>query len=69
MYYIKKLNKYPLMKKYKFLRISKTKKLRYINNYSKKKLIIIKNGDHSLSDVNSLKKIKNELSIIIKNIF
>ena len=29
------------MKKFKFLRISKTKKLRYINNYSKKKLYII----------------------------
>ncbi len=41
MYYIKKLNKYPLMKKYKFLRISKTKKLRYIHNYSKKKLYLI----------------------------
>ena len=33
-----------------------------------KKLVIIKNGDHSLSDTKSLKKMKSELSRIIKNI-
>ena len=41
MYYTKKLNKYLYMKKYKFLRISKTKKLRYIHNYCSKKLYVI----------------------------
>ena len=34
---------------------------------AKKKLLIIKNGDHSLSNQNSLKKIIKELNIIIKN--
>ena len=34
---------------------------------AKKKIIIIKNGDHSLSKKNNLKKICNELSKIIKN--
>ena len=36
-------------------------------NKAKKKLLIIKNGDHSLSNQNSLKKIIKELNIIIKN--
>ena len=35
---------------------------------AKKKLVVIKKGDHSLSDPKSLKKIKNELSVFIKNI-
>ena len=35
---------------------------------AKKKLFIIKHGDHSLSDSRSLKLIKNELTKIIKNI-
>ena len=34
---------------------------------AKKKLLIIKNGDHSLSNQNSLKKIIKELNTIIKN--
>ena len=34
---------------------------------AKKKMVIIKNGDHSLSNQKSLKKIIRELSIIIKN--
>ena len=36
-------------------------------NKAKKKLLIIKNGDHSLSNQNSLKKIIKELNTIIKN--
>mgnify|MGYP006176299679 CR=1 FL=1 len=35
---------------------------------SKKKLLIIKSGDHSLSDKNHLKKIINELKKIVENI-
>ena len=35
---------------------------------AKKKLIVIKKGDHSLSDLKSLKMMRNELSSIIKNI-
>ena len=35
---------------------------------AKKKLFIIKKGDHSLSDARSLKMIKNQLTKIIKNI-
>ena len=36
---------------------------------AKKKLVIIKNGDHSLSDKKSLKRIINELKILIFNKF
>ena len=35
---------------------------------AQKKLVVIKNGDHSLSDPRSLKKIINHLSEIVKNI-
>ena len=35
---------------------------------AKKKLIVIKNGDHSLSSRYSLKKIIQELNTIIKNV-
>ena len=35
----------------------------------KKKLIIIKKGDHSLSDKKSLKRITTELKTIVSNIF
>ena len=36
---------------------------------AKKKLVIIKNGDHSLSDKKNLKRIINELKILIFNKF
>ena len=35
----------------------------------KKKLVIIKNGDHSLSDPKNLKKITMELNRMIHNMF
>ena len=35
---------------------------------AKKKILIIKNGDHSLSNKKSLIKIRKELSTIIKNV-
>ncbi len=48
--------------------VSFSRKVLSIFKKAKKKLIIIKKGDHSLSDMKSLKMMKNELSIIIKNI-
>ena len=36
---------------------------------AKKKLVVIKNGDHSLSDRKNLKRIINELKILIFNKF
>ena len=39
-----------------------------IFNNAKKKILIIKNGDHSLSDHKPLKKIVKELDIIVKNV-
>ena len=37
-------------------------------NKAKKKILIVKNGDHSLSDQKPLKKIVRELDIIVKNV-
>ena len=48
--------------------ISLSKKILRICKKSKKKLIIIKNGDHSLSRKNDLKRICSELKSIIRNI-
>ena len=48
--------------------INISRKILKIFKKSKKKLIIVKNGDHSLSRKNDLKKICNELSKIINNI-
>ena len=45
-----------------------SKKVLSIFKKAKKKLIIIKKGDHSLSDAKSIKMMKNELWNIIKNI-
>ncbi len=55
-------------KKDEVVPVSFSKKVLSVFKNANKKLFIIKNGDHSLSDGKSLKKIKNELSIIIKNI-
>ena len=44
-----------------------SRKIMKIFKKSKKKLIKIKNGDHSLSRKNDLKKICNELNHMIKN--
>jgi len=48
--------------------VSYSKKILYHCNKSKKKLIIIKNGEHSLSRKSDLKKICSELEIIIREI-
>ena len=45
-----------------------SKKVLSVFKNAKKKLVIVKKGDHSLSDPKSLKMMKNELSSIIKNI-
>ena len=45
-----------------------SKKVLNIFKKAKKKLFIIKKGDHSLSDTKSLNLIKNQLTKIIKNI-
>jgi fermentation-respiration switch protein FrsA (DUF1100 family) len=45
-----------------------SRKIIRIFNKAKKKLIIIKNGDHSLSKKKNLKKITLELDKIVSNI-
>ena len=45
-----------------------SKKVLSVFNKAKKKLVVIKNGDHSLSGKIPLKRICSELKIIIKNI-
>ena len=47
---------------------SYSRKVLKIFNKAKKKLVIIKNGDHSLSNKSSLKKINLELDKIVSNI-
>jgi len=53
----------------KIVPISFSRKIFKICKNSKRKLIVIKNGDHSLSKKNDLKKICNELNHMIFNKF
>ena len=46
--------------------VSYSKKVLRIFNNAKKKLIIVRNGDHSLSSQHKLKLIKKELALLIK---
>jgi uncharacterized protein len=55
-------------KKDELVPISFSKKVLSIFPKAKKKLVMIKNGDHSLSNKNSLKKIIKELNNIVANI-
>ena len=55
-------------KKDEVVPVSFSRKVLSIFKKANKKLVIMKNGDHSLSDAKSLKKMKNELARIIKNI-
>ena len=55
-------------KKDEVVPVSFSKKVLTIFKKAKKKLFVIKRGDHSLSDARSLNLIKNQLSKIIKNI-
>ena len=45
-----------------------SRKVLSIFTSAKKKLVIIRNGDHSLSNKNSLKKIVKELNEIVVNL-
>ena len=55
-------------KKDEVVPITYSKKVLGIFSKSKKKLFVVKGGDHSLSDTKSLNLMKNNLSKIIKNI-
>ena len=55
-------------KKDEVVPVTFSRKVLSIFKKAKKKLIVIKKGDHSLSDLKSLKMMRNELSSIIKNI-
>ena len=55
-------------KKDEVVPVSFSRKVLSIFKKANKKLVIIKNGDHSLSDTKSLKRMKNELTRIVKNI-
>ena len=46
-----------------------SKKILKLFKNAKKKIVIIKNGDHSLSSKKNLKKINSELSKIVSNVF
>ena len=48
--------------------VSYSRKILSLFHKAKKKLIIIKNGDHSLSSKSNLKKITIELNKIVSNI-
>ena len=48
--------------------VTYSKKILRLFTNAKKKIIIIKNGDHSLSSKKNLKKINGELSKIVTNI-
>jgi len=48
--------------------VSYSRKVLNIFKNAKNKLVIVKNGDHSLSNQRSIKKIIKELNIIVKNV-
>ena len=48
--------------------VSISKKILKIFTKAKKKLIIIKRGDHSLSNKKNLKRITNEINFILKKL-
>ncbi len=48
--------------------ISISRKIMKVFKYAKKKLIVIKNGDHSLSKKNNLKKLTKEIGLIYHNL-
>ena len=56
-------------KKDEVVPVNYSKKVLKVFKNANKKLLIIKNGDHSLSSKRSLKKITNELNNIISNLF
>ena len=52
----------------KLVPVSLSRKVLLLFPNAKKKLLLIKNGDHSLSDKNHLKRIIEELNNIVKNV-
>ena len=56
-------------KKDEVVPVNYSKKVLKVFKNANKKLLIIKNGDHSLSSKRNLKKITNELNNIISNLF
>jgi len=55
-------------KKDELVPVSFSRKVLSIFTNAKKKLVVIKNGDHSLSNKNPLKKIVKELNEIVMNV-
>ena len=55
-------------KKDELVPVSFSKKVLSIFTNAKKKIVVIKNGDHSLSNKNPLKKIIKELNEIVMNV-
>ena len=55
-------------KKDELVPVSFSRKVLSIFTNAKKKIVVIKNGDHSLSNKNQLRKIINELNIIVENV-
>ena len=49
--------------------VSFSRKVLALFTKAKKRIVVIKNGDHSLSNKKSLKRINSELDRIVKNIF
>ena len=49
--------------------VSFSRKVLKLFTKAKKRIVVIKNGDHSLSNKKNLKRITSELNKIIKNIF
>ena len=49
--------------------VSFSRKVLTLFTKAKKRIVVIKNGDHSLSNKKNLKRITSELNKIIKNIF
>ena len=49
--------------------VSFSRKVLTLFTKAKKRIVVIKNGDHSLSNKKNLKKITFELDKIVKNIF
>jgi fermentation-respiration switch protein FrsA (DUF1100 family) len=55
-------------KKDELVPVSFSRKVLLMFKNARKKLVIIKNGDHSLSNKNPLKRIVQELNSIIKDV-
>ena len=57
-----------MVKKMKLFQLFFSKQVLKLFNKAKKKIVIIKNGDHSLSNQKQLKRIIRELDTVVKDI-